>query len=375
VADRIDVTYRVYPLSGQQVSNESVIGDFLAIQPVTHSCCKITRSRGVLLHRLCLFLLATAVMAQNPKGAVSGHITDPDGNPVINTALQLKRTADGQRFQTASSPRGDYSFTGLPAGTYDLLIPETGFTYAKFERKNIVVATAGTVQLDLRIDWGGNLGTIGDDDTTILRNNRKPAPAGPTPRMPDGKPDLSGVWNGQKPLNPEDPAVLPWAQAISKARLPKDDPSAQCLPSDILVDSPNQYEIVQTPRQVLILVEYNVGALRQIFLDGRSHPRDVNPSWMGHSIGHWDGDTLVVDTAGFNDRSWLENNPHTEMLHVITRYRRPDFGHMDVDITVEDPATFTRPWRIHTIWELIPGEEFQEYVCENNRDPQHMVGK
>ena len=97
---------------------------------------------------------------------------------------------------------------------------------------------------------------------------------------------------------------------------------------------------------------------------------------MGHAVGRWEGDTLVVDAGGFNKESWLDNYPHTEQLHVIERYHRRDFGHMDVQFIVEDPGTFSKPWKINMSWDLAPKEDIQENVCtENNRDTLHFVGK
>ncbi len=324
------------------------------------------------MRSLCFLWLAAAALGQNQAGGIAGSITDPNGDPVPAAPIQLRRIEDDRRFEATSAAKGAYAFANLPAGTYELLIPSIGFTYSKFERKSLVVKAAETLRVDVRLQWAGNLGTIGDDDATILRSYRPPAPNGPTPRMPDGKPDFSGMWNGDNDHNPEEPAVLPWAQTIAKNRSEKDNPSALCLPGDVLLTSPNPFKIIQTPAFVMILAEYNVGAFRQIFLDGRPHPKDLNPTWMGHSVGRWEGDTLVVDTVGFNDRSWLDIYPHTEMLHVVTRYRRPDYGHLDVQVTVEDPATFTKPWKIHVVWELVPSDEIQEFVCENNRDPAHM---
>lgn len=106
---------------------------------------------------------------------------------------------------------------------------------------------------------------------------------------------------------------------------------------------------------------------RQVFLDGREHPKDPDPTWQGHSIGKWEGDTLVIDTVGSNDKNWLPNAlPHTEKLHTIERYRRRDFAHLTVDVTIDDPDTLTKPWQLHTTWTLAPGEEMIEGVCENN---------
>ena len=111
-----------------------------------------------------------------------------------------------------------------------------------------------------------------------------------------------------------------------------------------------------------------------MFLDGRRHPADPDPTWLGHAVGTWDGDTLVVDTVGFNDRSWIGASPHTETLHVTERYHRPDFGHLDVRVTFDDPRTFTKPLNQNLTWELVPDEEVLEFVCENNK-ADHLVGK
>lgn len=208
------------------------------------------------------------------------------------------------------------------------------------------------------------------------------APAGPTPRTPDGKVDFSGVWDpgfsfatmGQVPLQP-------WADALYKERranLSKDDPEGHCLPAGVPRISPFPQKFVQTPTLVVILDEGNVHSYRQLFLDGRGHPKDLEPLWMGDSIAKWDSDTLVVDTVGFNDKTWLNGQglPHSEELHVVERYRRPDLGHLQVDITLEDPKAFTKAHNFNRTYTLLPNWEIHEYVCnEFNVDAEHLVGK
>jgi hypothetical protein len=194
-----------------------------------------------------------------------------------------------------------------------------------------VTVTAGaTVRVDATLANNANAGTPGEIYFLYARADRKP-PVGPTPKTRDGKPDLSGVWYPGPDLEPEVPPMLPWAEELAKKRSAKvgDDPRAQCLPSGIVrTHGLDLAKLVQTPTLLIMLVESSVPGVRQVFLDGRKHPSDVQPSWLGHSIGRWDGDTLVIDTIGLNDRVWqdLQGRPQTEKAHIIERYRRPDSG-------------------------------------------------
>ena len=211
----------------------------------------------------------------------------------------------------------------------------------------------------------------------------------PAPRSADGKPDLSGIWMvpGLKYLiniaaDFKEVPFQPWAAAEYKQRMDnrgKDDPNNFCLPSiipeKIAVTSP--WKIVETPGLTLILYESRT-IFRQIFTDGRPLPKDPNPTWQGYSVGSWDGDTFVVESTGFNGKGWLDTNGHpvTDALHVTEKYRRKDFGHMDVEITIDDPKAYTKSWTIHENPELQPDTELIEYICEeNNRDIGHFVGK
>jgi hypothetical protein len=211
----------------------------------------------------------------------------------------------------------------------------------------------------------------------------------PAPRSADGKPDLSGMWMvpGLKYLiniaaDLKEVPFQPWAAAEYKQRIDnrgKDDPNNFCLPSiipeKIAVTSP--WKIVETPGLTLILYESRT-IFRQIFTDGRPLPKDPNPTWQGYSVGRWDGDTFVVESTGFNGKGWLDTNGHpvTDALHVTEKYHRKDFGHMDVEITIDDPKAYTKSWTIHENPELQPDTELIEYICEeNNRDIGHFVGK
>jgi hypothetical protein len=222
----------------------------------------------------------------------------------------------------------------------------------------------------------------------------KPNLAAPAPRLPDGKPDLSGLWDagagGSAPAR-GDPAsaaatskgmdslkAQPWAKAFSdrtKENFGSDSPSVHCLPPGPKIDL-SVGKIVQTPNLLLMLFD---GTLyRQIFLDGRRLQEDPNPDWMGYSAGHWEGDTLVVESNGFNDRTWLDDDghPHTQALHMTERLRRPDFGHLELVRTLTDPGALAQPWTVPQRFELSPDTEGIEYVCnENEKDRLHLVGK
>ena len=221
--------------------------------------------------------------------------------------------------------------------------------------------------------------------------NGKANLAAPLPRKANGQPDLSGIWqvpgirfllNIAVDLKDVNVPFQPWAAAIYKERVEnfgKDDPNNRCLPSitpeKVAVTSP--WKVVEIPGETIILYESRT-IFRQIFTDGRSFPKDMQPAWQGYSVGKWDGDTFVVETKGFNDKGWLDTNGHpvTDALHVIERYTRKDFGHMDVAITIDDPKAYTRPWTVVEPAVYQADTELIEYICEeNNKDPQHIVGK
>jgi hypothetical protein len=229
----------------------------------------------------------------------------------------------------------------------------------------------------------GKFGPVGPEGQKGKGKGRGPsAPTGPTPRMPDGKVDLQGVWTPGLSFGTMGQVSLqPWAEKVyqeRRATLSKDDPEGHCLPAGVPRISPFPQKFVQTPKLVVILDEGNIHSYRQIALD-REHPKDPDPLWMGDSVGKWDGnDTLVVDTVGFNDKTWLNGGgvPHSEELHVVERYSRPDLGHLQVDITMEDPKAFTKPHTFQRVYTLMQNTDLLEYVCnEFNVDAEHLVGK
>jgi hypothetical protein len=175
------------------------------------------------------------------------------------------------------------------------------------------------------------------------------------------------------------PPLKPWADELHRKRMAddsKDYPGGYCLPPNAAsITRAFPYKFVQTSALIVVIHESDTPGLRQIFLDGRGHPKEWNPTWQGHSVGRWEKDTLVVDTTGFNDKAWLSLSgiPHSEKLHVVERIRRPDLGHLEIEITMEDADAFTQPWERNFTATLAPkGEEILEYICnENNTDPAH----
>jgi hypothetical protein len=244
----------------------------------------------------------------------------------------------------------------------------------------------------------------------------KPNLTAPAPRALNGKPDLSGVWHVQptgtvemkrlfgenagatdvpgmeldtiskyginilQDFKAEDAPIRPQAVQIQRGRKGGDFPATHCLPQGIplvgMLSEP--VKIVQSPKLIAILYEAD-DKYRQIYTDGRVLPKEFDqPAWMGYSVGRWEGDTLVVESAGFNDKSWLDimGHPHSEALRVVERYHRRDFGHMDVEMTFDDPQMYTKPFSIKVTNELWADSDIFEFLCnENEKDRVHLDGK
>jgi hypothetical protein len=232
----------------------------------------------------------------------------------------------------------------------------------------------------------------------------KPDPAAPSPRMPDGKPDLSGLWEnaligsggggraGDPPLAtffnigagfPGGLPFRPWAKELldkRRADNDKDNPDAHCLPMGLLQfhEHPQPRKIVQTKDVVLIIYEANYG-LRQIFLDGRPLPNnDPTPWWYGYSVGRWDGDTLIVETTNLRDGGWLDiwGSPLTDQAKITERFRRLNYGTLQIDVTIDDQKAYTRPFTVRFNQRLSAGDELIEFICnENEQSSNHLLGK
>jgi hypothetical protein len=246
----------------------------------------------------------------------------------------------------------------------------------------LAAAAAAFAQNSAGIAKGGN-------ENSFARLNPLPAEAkGPAPRLADGKPDLSGLWRPVDVALVEDISLglkkgetvplTPAAALTKKNRQSKDDPEANCLPTGVPRLAPFPWRIVVSPTHMFFLFEGNIHSYRQIFLDGRKHPADPDPTWYGHSIGRWEKDTLIIDSIGFNDKFWFDfvGHPHTEKLHTIERYTRPSLGTLNEEVTIDDPGAYTRTFTISSSHRLLLKDELIEYVCnENEKDLRHLSGE
>ncbi|HUA19094.1 MAG TPA: hypothetical protein VMB25_10145 [Bryobacteraceae bacterium] len=241
----------------------------------------------------------------------------------------------------------------------------------------------------------------------------RPNLSAPAPRAADGRPDLSGLWQtqsappevlkrlipdatngaGEEPLSQyfiniffdfkpgEEPLRTAAAEAFRQRsrNFTNASPISHCLPEGmpIVEMAPAPYKLVQTPGVTFLLYERDT-TFRQVYTDGRSLPDDPQPAWLGYSVGKWDGDALVVDTIGFNDRGWLDARGHThsEALRLRERFHRLDFGHMEVQLTIDDPQTYTRPFTVKLEQRLLPDTDLLESYCiENEKDVRHTEAR
>ena len=251
------------------------------------------------------------------------------------------------------------------------------------KRSSVVWALATSLALLLVIQAGAQQGPMGRNvsrDAALIN--------GPVPRLPDGKPDLTGPWMGggsnadieqEGGLKPGELPLLPWAREImaKRAKEPYEEPYIYCLPMGVprINPYPWKFSMSYTSKgltHIYILHETgDAGAHRVIYMDGRKHPVDPFPTWWGHSIGRWEGDTLVIDTIGYNDKFWLDakGTPHSEQMHTVERWTRVNYGTLNLEFTWDDPGTLTRPVQMKfTAHAVTPDTELMEYICtENNQ--------
>lgn len=305
-------------------------------------------------------------------------MTDPDGAVVTGATVRARGAQDGVTAATTVTSRDGKYTLKLPPGKYEVSangVPAMG----EFDRKDVVV-DAKPATLNIVLGFNTQLGTLGEDRVNLAADAlRHKPPSGATPRSKDGKPDLSGVWWRPTDMSGGGPQFLPAAEAVAQARRNsnnKDNPQARCLPGVILRFGP-LFEMVQNQDYLVVINDDESPGFHQVYLN-RVHPPDPNPAWYGHNVATWDGDTLVVDRSAFDERIWLDMaaHPHSSALHIVERYRRPDLGHLESEVTVEDPGVLSKPYTIKRVADLAQGYDIYEFICaENERDVRHMVGK
>lgn len=266
-------------------------------------------------------------------------------------------------------PRGALRLTPKATTTYTLSVRGPNGTLTK----DVKVTVAGTVE-----------GTAGSPAETAKKD---------TPRTADGKPDLTGVYNapfggggrgrGGAAAAPTDgiartPTLKPGNEKYKVVRGPEDAGlTSDCMPLGVpgSFNVPYPFQIIQAPNTITIFYEYP-NTFRIIPIDGRPHPADLDPTWMGNSVGKWDGDTLVVDSTGFNEKTEVDGYHHTEALHTVERFKRTDMSTVQYEVTIEDPNVFVGPWTEKRTFTLRPElEKIDEFVCENNRDYSKLFKK
>ena len=322
-----------------------------------------------------LILFMLGAMAQTGSSGLSGTVLDYTGAPVADAPVRARNAAAGVDARMRSADDGSYSFSDLAPGTYTISVNVSCCAHLPFRRDDVVLVAGEVQQLVINLQEGVSLNTLGDDPETIVSEvrDRQVIPDVPVPQTADGRPDLTGVWLRSQDPFPEPPGVQAWVEDVMAQRRANhfaENPQTYCLPGSPPVPGGSSFfvKFVQRPELLVLLFEGDPG-VRQIFLDGRDHPsfEDYDPTWMGHSIGRWEGETLVVDTVGFNDRGWIGTYPRTEAMHTVERYTRTDYGTLQVEFTVEDPGVFTSTWVQNMTWDLAPQEELFETVCEHNR--------
>lgn len=322
-------------------------------------------------------VFSQSVFSQNNTASISGNLIDPNGSVItgLSTPVFMTHTDTGENFQSDVSLEGQFEISGLPAGTYDLIFPSSCCMYMTYSQESVEIPEGQAVRLDLNLGWHINLGTIGDDPGMLAEDmiNQSGDLSGPTPRMPDGKPDFSGMWYNLPDTRGfgANPAPLQaWAADIQAQlnALGQQNAASYCLPqSAVPTTLIFPYKIIQTDDLIVQLAEFVTPAYRQFFLDGRDMPEIWNPSWYGHSVGHWEGDTLVVETSGFNEVT-PGFGVHTEALKITERYTRPQNDILLLEVIAEDPGAYTEPYITNYEARLVEGQELLEYVCAEGND-------
>lgn len=317
----------------------------------------------------CVLAMVGCFATLAAAGTLTGTVTGHDGSLVADAAIQLTDEATGEYQRTFSAADGSYQFEMVSPGTYRIAVNVPCCTLDSIDEEGLEIGAEDQV-FDPVLPIGLGLGTLGDDFgnlAKIMLDRRGPLPDKPAPQI-DGHPDLSGFWIIEPERFPEAPKPKPWAAELAAERNANalaQSPGVKCLPFHP-TGPIDLSRFVQTGDRLVMLME-GTPNWRQVYLDGRDHPEDINPTWLGYSVGVWEGDNLVITTKGFNGRIWNWSFPTTEQMVITETFTRTSFGEMTYQVVFDDPEVFEQPWVQNRTYHLAPDEEVMETVCENNR--------
>ncbi len=320
-----------------------------------------------------VLILLCAMSATARAGTISGTVSGPDGAAIAHAPIRMVNSETGADIRRYSSDDGKFVVAELNAGAYTISVAMPCCSYQPFTSDIITLTNSEVVDIAIEIEPANYLIALADDPGALAAElrQRRVLPDAPVPET-NGKPDLSGVWLLDDDPFPADPEPLPWAAEVAATRDPDDlqqDLFARCLPGELPIPGaaiPMITKFVHSGDLLVMLFEGPPG-FRQIFLDGREHPEYPNPSWLGHSVGRWEGNTLVVETIGFDNRGQSGDYPRSDLMRLEERYTRTEFGYMELRMTIDDPGVFKKPWVRNLHLDLVPQEELIEFVCENNK--------
>jgi hypothetical protein len=330
------------------------------------------------MHRLALILLATAALYA--QGSITGVVRDQFGTALDRIPVELQNapspnTPNKPKLTATTGADGSYTFANLAPGDYEVLVNLPSMSGYKSPALKVA---ASPVRHEAKVSYNTQLGTLGEDFRAGLDEQaRHRNITGPTPKSFDGHPDFSGVWFRPVTVDPGKPQYTEAAEAALAARNKAnraDSNQSRCLPSAATRYGP-LFQLVQSKDYLVIINDDDSPGFYQIYLDGRKPAS--SPQWYGNNIGRWEGDTLIVDRTGFDDRMWIDQAGHSQSgkLHVIDRYRRTDLGHLEITTTIEDPGVLKAPYTVKQTADLAQGEMIYEFVCtENERDVKHFTG-
>jgi hypothetical protein len=311
--------------------------------------------------------------AASMAGTITGSVSGPDGVALAHAPILIVNNATGDGILRYGSDNGEFAAANLDAGEYTISVAMPCCSYLPYTSDVVVVSNDNTIETLIQIEAADFLIALADDPGALAAEllQRRVLPDEPVPES-GGKPDFSGVWLLDDDPFPDDPEPLPWAAKVAAARNPDDlqqDLFARCLPGELPIPGaaiPMITKFVHTNELLVMLFEGPPG-YRQVFIDGRELPKDPNPSWLGHSVGRWEGHTLVIETVGFDTRGQSGDYPRSEEMRLEERYTRTEYGYLELQMTIDDPGVFEKPWVRSLHLDLVPQEDLIEFVCENNK--------